>query len=317
MTACAHAKSGDTATTADSIAATVEPTDAATENVSFEFLEGTWQLYDANRGNKNITLTLDVDGSIILWQHNRLPNIPGTEVLDFEPLVSYEGTYSLQGNDLNYSMTTTNFDAEGTLRLARSGNFLLATLSDDIINIANKGTTLKFFNVDEAYPAQLGERPSVVDILKAVRPFVFDDVVRDATTLIVDSRQPAPDLEATQTTDNANGYISYTSGGAPASGMEACIWRCNDGSTLFALNVLGEGVDVRPTTYFRLFAYYPEAKCIRGLTRESEDLFMAHPRYSGCLQLPRHGKDIKICIYRPDGTIETTETRKWNGNGFK
>ena len=261
-------------------------------------------------------MTLDADGNIILWQHNRLPNIPGVEVLDFEPLVSYEGTYRLTGNDLEYSMTTANFAAEGTLRLARSNNFLLATLTDDIINIANKDTTLTFFNVDEAYPAQLGERPSAVDMLKAVRPFVFDDVVRDATTLIIDGRQPDPDLEATQNVDNANGYIAYNSGGAPASGMEACIWRCNDDSTLFALNVLGEGVDVRPTTYFRLFAYYPEAKCIRCLTRESEDLFMTHPRYSGCLQLPRHGKNIKICIYRPDGTIETTETRKWTGNGF-
>ena len=300
MTACANAKT----------------TDTAAENVSFEFLEGTWQLYDATRGNKNITMTLDADGNIILWQHNRLPNIPGVEVLDFEPLVSYEGTYRLTGNDLEYSMTTANFAAEGTLRLARSNNFLLATLTDDIINIANKDTTLTFFNVDEAYPAQLGERPSAVDMLKAVRPFVFDDVVRDATTLIIDGRQPDPDLEATQNVDNANGYIAYNSGGAPASGMEACIWRCNDDSTLFALNVLGEGVDVRPTTYFRLFAYYPEAKCIRCLTRESEDLFMTHPRYSGCLQLPRHGKNIKICIYRPDGTIETTETRKWTGNGF-
>lgn len=77
---------------------------------------------------------------------------------------------------------TTDTAAEGTLRLARSDNFLLATLTDDIINIANKDTTLTFFNVDEAYPAQLGERPSAVDMLKAVRPFVFDDVVRDATT---------------------------------------------------------------------------------------------------------------------------------------
>ena len=288
--------------------------------ISVMMLEGTWEQYNAITGNTSISMTFDTEGGMWISRYRELPSIAGVEVLDSNPLVSYDGTYEI-GDDNKICFTLKNSDrdelpAEGFITAGRDGNFCIMTFGTDLMGIANDGHSLKMFNTNEMYPVTLPDKPSVLEMFKSAVPFIYDRTIKDAATLIIDGKQPDREFRASKTIDIAAGYLAFNNGGAPASGLEACIWRCQDGTTLLAINVMGESPGVQPTHLFRFFRYYPDYHAIMRLDGYSEKIFLFTPRFAQSVELPRKGKDIKLHRLNEASEIEQTETIRWDGNNF-
>lgn len=317
---CSNAKSaGISDSTGVSDSASTVATATSPAQVSFQMLEGTWELYDANKGNVWVQFTFDEQGKMHVTRFRYYPYIPDAEALDQVPMVSYDGSYEI-GTDgkIAYSLTNCDKDCEaeeGTISVGRSGEFYTFSFDQDLPDVAIADSPLVMFNTAELYPVKLGAKPSVRDLFKASLSYLFNPIVKAAATFILDGKQPDPELTATKVVDLPSGFLSFQSGGAPGSGMEACIWRCNDGSTMLAINVLGESPDVQPTTALYLFRYYSDGRLMR-LDGESEKIFHYNTRIPQSVSLPRKGKDIKVTQLNDAYEAETTETLKWAGNGF-
>lgn len=182
--------------------------------------------------------------------------------------------------------------------------------------IAAKDEASRMNDSSGMYPVNLDDRPSVIQLFSAVLPLVDNDVVKDAAKLIIEGRQPYPEGGATKTVDLKSGYISYQGGGAPPSGMEACIWRCTDRTTLLAINVLGESPDVQPTIWFGLFRYYPDKKSLRLLERQSSIILMPDANHPVHITLPRKGKDLEYINLNENFEAVSTQVLPWKGTGF-
>lgn len=286
------------------------------EEVSFQLLEGRWQLYNAIQNNFNIYISFDDDGEIYITKVCNAPDIEGVEILDFEPIISYQGKYEIQaGGKIIYSIKDINKDMEeirGTILARMSGNYCEMIFEDGLEGVAVPGRAYKMFSVTELYPVDLPEKPSIKELFQQALPFVFQSVIRDAALLLIDDKQPYSDSEATKMIDNSAGYLSYQGGGAPASALEACIWRCKDGTTLLAINVKGESPDVQPTVFFTLFRYYPEVKSLMRLDGMSEEIFHFNNKYPQSISLPRKGKNITVCMLNDMYECESTEIIEWN-----
>lgn len=292
-----------------------------TELLSFQFLEGDWQLYDAIEGSFQLLMSFDGSGKMRLSKIKHPVSIPGVEVLDEVPIVSYDGTYRI--DDCNYIKVELKDCDKNSEKVVASiiaipdGNFCRMTFENCVEGIANKGNSFLMFNTARVYPVDLGDKPSVTELFKAVLPFVDNDVIKDAATLIINGMQPGPEGGATKTIDLKSGYLSYLGGGAPASGMESCIWRCDDGTTLLAINVLGESPDIRYTRWFKLIRYYPDIKSVKLLERESERIFINNSRHPMHISLPHKGKNIEIIELNAAYEASSTKTIPWTGNGFE
>lgn len=292
-----------------------------TEPLSFQFLEGDWQLYDAIEGSFQLLMSFDDSGKMLLSKIKHPVSIPGVEVLDEVPIVSYDGTYRI--DDCNYITVELKDCDKNSEKVVASiiaipdGNFCRMTFEDCVEGIANKGNSFLMFNTAQVYPVDLGDKPSVTELFKAVLPFVDNDVIKDAATLIINGKQPGPEGGATKTIDLKSGYLSYLGGGAPASGMESCIWRCDDGTTLLAINVLGESPDIQHTRWFKLIRYYPDIKSVKLLERESERIFINNSRHPMHISLPHKGKNIELIELNVAYEATSTETIPWTGNGFE
>lgn len=292
-----------------------------TELLSFQFLEGDWQLYDAIEGSFQLLMSFDGSGKMRLSKIKHPVSIPGVEVLDEVPIVSYDGTYRI--DDCNYIKVELKDCDKNSEKVVASiiaipdGNFCRMTFENCVEGIANKGNSFLMFNTARVYPVDLGDKPSVTELFKAVLPFVDNDVIKDAATLIINGMQPGPEGGATKTIDLKSGYLSYLEGGAPASGVESCIWRCDDGTTLLAINVLGESPDIRYTRWFKLIRYYPDIKSVKLLERESERIFINNSRHPMHISLPHKGKNIEIIELNAAYEASSTKTIPWTGNGFE
>lgn len=292
-----------------------------TELLSFQFLEGDWQLYDAIEGSFQLLMSFDGSGKMRLSKIKHPVSIPGVEVLDEVPIVSYDGTYRI--DDCNYIKVELKDCDKNSEKVVASiiaipdGNFCRMTFENCVEGIANKGNSFLMFNTARVYPVDLGDKPSVTELFKAVLPFVDNDVIKDAATLIINGMQPGPEGGATKTIDLKSGYLSYLGGGAPASGMVSCIWRCDDGTTLLAINVLGESPDIRYTRWFKLIRYYPDIKSVKLLERESERIFINNSRHPMHISLPHKGKNIEIIELNAAYEASSTKTIPWTGNGFE
>lgn len=323
---CAYGRKKHTAATTVSTAEIGNyPPDAdgmvkKTEPLSFQFLEGEWQLYDAIKGPFQLRISFDDDGRILLSKINHTVGIPGVEVLDEEPVVTYEGTYRIDGdNYITAHIRNSGKDTEeiqASIHAIPEGNFCRMAFEEYVDGIAGQGMTFLMFNTSQTYPVSLGDKPSVTELFKAVLPFVDNDVLKDAATLIIDGKQPDPEGGATKTIDRASGYLSYIGGGAPPSGMEACIWRCKDGTTLLAINVLGESPDIPATRWLKLIRYYPDIKSVKLLERESERILMKDTHHPVHITLPRKGKNIELIRLNESYEAISTKTIPWTGNGF-
>lgn len=292
-----------------------------TELLSFQFLEGDWQLYDAIEGSFQLLMSFDGSGKMRLSKIKHPVSIPGVEVLDEVPIVSYDGTYRI--DDCNYIKVELKDCDKNSEKVVASiiaipdGNFCRMTFENCVEGIANKGNSFLMFNTARVYPVDLGDKPSVTELFKAVLPFVDNDVIKDAATLFINGMQPGPEGGATKTIDLKSGYLSYLGGGAPASGVESCIWRCDDGTTLLAINVLGESPDIRYTRWFKLIRYYPDIKSVKLLERESERIFINNSRHPMHISLPHKGKNIEIIELNAAYEASSTKTIPWTGNGFE
>ena len=288
--------------------------------LSLEFLEGDWQLYDAIHGDFQLLMRFDDNGKVRISRLKHAVNISGVEALDETPVVTYEGIYRIDaGNYITVNVKDCGKESEevcASIIGIPDGNFCRMAFEDWVDGIAGKGNAFLMFNTAQTYPVNLGDKPSVVELFKAALPFVDNDVIRDASTLIIDGKQPDPEAEATKTVDLRAGYLSYLGGGAPPSGMETCIWRCYDGTSLLAINVLGESPDLQPTTWFRLIRYYPDVKSVKLLERESELIFNPDSRHRVHITLPRKGKNIERIRLNASFEAISTEILPWNGNGF-
>lgn len=317
---CSNAKSagvGDSTGMSDS--ASTVATATTPVQVSFQMLEGSWELYNAIKGNVWVQFTFDDKGKMHLTRYRYYPYIPGVEALDQVPMVTYDGSYEIRSDGkITYSLTDCDKDSdaeEGSISVCRSGDYYTFSFDQDLTDVALAGDTLVMFNTAEVYSVKLGAKPSVRDLFKASLSYLFNPTVKDAASLILDGKQPDPEFTATKVVDLPSGYLSFQNGGAPSSGMEACIWRCNDGSTLLAINVLGESPDVQPTTALYLFRYYADG-WLRRLDGESEKIFHVNSRIPQAVSFPRKGKDIKVTQLNAAYEADTTETLKWTGNGF-
>lgn len=288
--------------------------------ISAMMLEGRWELYNAIAGNTSISMTFDTEGDMWISRYRELPSIAGVEALDSTPLVSYDGSYQIaEGNKICFTLKNSDRDelpAEGFITAGRDGNFCIMTFGTDLMGIANEGHSLKMFNTNEMYPVTLPDKPSVLEMFKSAVPFIYDRTIKDAATLIINGKQPTGELTATKAIDIAAGYLAFNNGGAPSSGLEACIWRCQDGTTLLAINVMGESPEVQPTHLFRFFRYYPDHHAIMRLDGYSENIFLFTPRFAQSVELPRKGTDIKLHRLNEASEIEQTETIRWDGNNF-
>ena len=188
-----------------------------TEPLSFQFLEGDWQLYDAIEGSFQLLMSFDDSGKMLLSKIKHTVSIPGVEVLDEVPIVSYDGTYRIDGcNNIKVELKDCDKNSEkvvASIIAIPDGNFCRMTFEDCVEGIANKGNSFLMFNTARAYPVHLGDKPSVTELFKAVLPFVDNDVIKDAATLIINGMQPGPEGGATKTIDLKSGYLSYLGGG--------------------------------------------------------------------------------------------------------
>lgn len=188
-----------------------------TEPLSFQFLEGDWQLYDAIEGSFQLLMSFDGSGKMRLSKIKHPVSIPGVEVLDEVPIVSYDGTYRI--DDCNYIKVELKDCDKNSEKVVASiiaipdGNFCRMTFENCVEGIANKGNSFLMFNTARVYPVDLGDKPSVTELFKAVLPFVDNDVIKDAATLIINGMQPGPEGGATKTIDLKSGYLSYLGGG--------------------------------------------------------------------------------------------------------
>ena len=289
--------------------------------LSFEFLEGDWQLYDAIHGDFQLLMSFDDNGKVRLSRIKHPVNIPGVQALDETPVVTYEGSYRIDaGNYITVNVKDCGKESDvvcASIIGIPDGNFCRMAFEDWVDGIADKGNAFLMFNTAQTYPVNLGDRPSVFELFKAALSFVDNDVIRDAATLIIDGKQPDPETDATKTIDLKSGYLSYLGGGAPPSGMEACIWRCDNCTTLLAINVLGESPDVQPTTWFKLIRYYPDIKSVRLLERESNEIFPENLRHPVHITIPRKGKNIERSELNAMYEATKTEAIPFTGNGFE
>lgn len=98
---CSNAKSagvGDSTGMSDSASTVATATTPA--QVSFQMLEGSWELYNAIKGNVWVQFTFDDKGKMHLTRYRYYPYIPGVEALDQVPMVSYDGSYEIRSASL-------------------------------------------------------------------------------------------------------------------------------------------------------------------------------------------------------------------------
>lgn len=137
------------------------------EPLSFQFLEGDWQLYDAINGSFQLLMSFNDDGTMMLSKINHFVSIPGVVVLDEDPIVSYEGTYRIDGgNYITAEIKDCGKDSEKivvSILGIPDSNYCLVTFEDCVEGIANKGNTFMMFNTAQTYRVNLGDKPSVTD----------------------------------------------------------------------------------------------------------------------------------------------------------
>ena len=116
------------------------------EPLSFQFLEGEWQLYDAINGSFQLLMSFNDDGTMLLSKINHFVTIPGVEVLDEDPIVSYEGTHKIDGGNyitVHFKNCDKNTEEVVASILAiPDGNFCHMAFEDYVDGIANKGMAL-------------------------------------------------------------------------------------------------------------------------------------------------------------------------------
>lgn len=149
---CAYARKKPNDSTADSTTDIRNyPVDAdgmekKIEPLSFQFLEGEWQLYDAINGSFQLLMSFNDDGTMLLSKINHFVTIPGVEVLDEDPIVSYEGTHKIDGGNyitVHFKNCDKNTEEVVASILAiPDGNFCHMAFEDYVDGIANKGMAL-------------------------------------------------------------------------------------------------------------------------------------------------------------------------------
>ena len=99
---CSNAKSAGVAdSTGMSDSASTVATATTPVQVSFQMLEGSWELYNAIKGNVWVQFTFDDKGKMHLTRYRYYPYIPGVEALDQVPMVSYDGSYEIRSASLS------------------------------------------------------------------------------------------------------------------------------------------------------------------------------------------------------------------------
>lgn len=105
-----------------------------TEPLSFQFLEGDWQLYDAIEGSFQLLMSFDDSGKMLLSKIKHTVSIPGVEVLDEIPIVSYDGTYRIDGcNNITVKLKDCDKNSEkvvASIIAIPDGNFCRMTFED-------------------------------------------------------------------------------------------------------------------------------------------------------------------------------------------
>ena len=284
--------------------------------ISFQMLEGTWETYDASSIGRQLTITFNDDGTMTAIR------VTTGDISGELPAVSYSGTYEIRPEGtVTYRLTETmalGTHCEGSFSITPAGNSIDVTLNTQLEGVGEKGFSIHMFNTAECHHVSLAAKPDVLQLFSAALPYTFNPMLKDAEKLLVHGRQPVGGLTGKCVKDLRNGFVSYTGDGAPPSGMEACIWRCTDGTTLLAVNCLGEGVDVQPTVQLYFFRYDPKTRTLTRLDRMSETVcpVAVTRRINLTVKLPRQGKDIKLVTHSYEGEVTETETVAWKGNGF-
>ena len=287
-----------------------------TPGISFQMLEGTWETYDASATGRQVTLSFNDDGTM------QVCRVTSGDITGELPAVSYSGTYKICPEGVvTYSLKETmalGTHCEGSFSITPAGNSIDVTLNTQLEGVGEKGFSIHMFNTAECHHVSLAAKPDVLQFFSAALPYTFNPMLKDAEKLLVHGRQPVGGLTGKCVKDLRNGFVSYTGDGAPPSGMEACIWRCTDGTTLLAVNCLGEGVDVQPTVQLYFFRYDPKTRTLTRLDRMSETVcpVAVTRRINLTVKLPRQGKDIKLVTHSYEGEVTETETVTWKGNGF-
>ena len=285
-------------------------------SISFQMLEGTWETYDASSIGRQLTITFNDDGTMTAIR------VTTGDISGELPAVSYSGTYEIRPDGtVTYRLTETmalGTQCEGSFGITPAGNCIDVTLNTMLEGVGKKGLRIRMFNTAECHDVSLAAKPNVLQLFSAALPYTFNPMLKDAEKLLVYGRQPVGGQTARCVKDLRNGFVSYTGGGAPPSGMEACIWRCTDGTTLLAINCLGEGVDVLPTVQLYFFRYDPKTQTLTRQDRMSETVcpVAVTRRINLTVKLPRQGKDIKLVTYSNGGDVTKTQTVAWKGNGF-
>jgi hypothetical protein len=187
-----------------------------------------------------------------------------------------------------------------------------------------------------------GASPSITDLFRAycesqmdfigARNADAEEMLKPAYNLICKGKSLHTDngqIFDHKTVDLKNGYLSYCSGGAPPSGLEACFWNtANRTEKIFAVNFVHDHPDASHTFLLEFYRYNNEGQLmspvnIWDLTGMSETEFtetyanteLRNVRFS----LPQSGKDIDVGIggFSESGDrYDGVDFFRWNGNGF-
>lgn len=112
--------------------------------------------------------------------------------------------------------------------------------------------------------------------------------------------------------DRKNGYACLDNGGTDSGYMETCVWRRDNGHSLFAIN-MGQPVD--PEIEFVCFYDYdPTTSTLYPETGPEQDF---HPLGKGnyiSYNLPQKGKDFIISEYEINLQSNINHVYSWDGN---
>ena len=132
--------------------------------------------------------------------------------------------------------------------------------------------------------------------------------------------------------DVQNGYVTGELGTETSPSVQMCYWRCNDGSRLIGVALMGyeynmeepdpswseeeadENIFVNLTdlAFFRIKGDEAIWRPVSARQVCGRDIDFRH---YDAIELPRQGKDIRLTYGNEDFT-ETVTVLKWNGNGF-
>ena len=191
--------------------------------------------------------------------------------------------------------------------------FLLAALC--WLTTVSAQTRITVDDLSAKWQSQNLKAPKSGGILDLVRTFNNVYPTYSVGEFLKDVERPADQQQWIITVDRPNGFVSFAEGSDDASSesMQACVWKRRNGHKLFAISFEQQFSQVKSLLAFfdldpATGVLKPEKSLARIFTPSSSDGIIH-------VNLPQHGKDIKISEYYINAMFSINHVYPWDGMG--